>query len=324
MPGYIVKKNLLINLLFLSSMLYGSDIDVCLWRGADPENIIQRFEKRYIDGPVFIVKHNSQSLIINNVDLEDYVAGVIAKETSPDWSIEALKAQAVVSRTFALYTSEKNRAKGNPYDIENSIYDQVYGITNSEKILKAVEETKGEVLTYQGSIKEVFFHSTCGGMTSCTSDVWGGDYIHITSVPDRYCQQSPYYSWSKTFTADRIASILGLLSVEDIKVQETDRAGRVTLLQVSTKNGNIKILTGHNFRLQVNNQAKKILFDGSDVLPSTAFTVSKTGNNFYFKGKGYGHGVGMCQWGAKIMAQEGFNYTQILKYYFPLMEIEKR
>jgi len=324
MPAYTAKKNLLISVLLLSGTLYARDIDVCLWRGANPEIVIEKFQKKYIDGPVCAMKHNGQYVIVSNMDLEDYIAGVLAKEMDAQWPLEALKAQAVVSRTFTVYTSGVNRAKGNPYDIENSIYNQVYGTTNCEKILKAVQETEGKVLTYGGKVMEVFFHANCGGATSCTSDVWGGNYPHISSVTDRYCEQTPNYKWSKSFTAGQLEGILGLPSVKDVEIKETDAAGRVTLLQVITKNGNIKSLTGHRFRLQVNNMARKILFDSPDVLPSTAFIVSKTGNVFHFEGKGYGHGVGMCQWGARIMAQEGFEYREILKHYFPEMEIEKR
>ncbi len=325
MPVYTVKRKLLLISLFLfSSILSGKDIDVCLWRGANPESVIERLQKQYIDGPVYAVKHNEESAIINNIDLNDYIAGVLAKEMDSQWPLEALKAQAVVSRTFTLYTSDVNRSKGNPYDVENSIYNQVYSATSCDRIIRAVEETEGEVLTFDGKIMEVFFHSSCGGATSLTSDVWGGSYGHISSVPGCYCRKSPVSKWSKTFTAGQINSMLGLASVEDIRVRETDVAGRVTLLQILTKNGNIKSLTGHGFRLRVNSMSRKILFNSPDILPSTAFTVSKTGNNFRFEGTGYGHGVGLCQWGAKIMAQEGVKYTEILKHYFPMMKLEKR
>lgn len=323
MPAYITKKNLLISLFLLCGTLYGREMNVCLWRGSNPESVIKKFRDKYTDGHIYVAKSKGQSLIINSVDLEDYLAGVLAREMDPQWPLEALKAQAVVSRTFAVYTAEMNMAKGNPYDIENSIYNQVYGVTDCERILRAVRETGGEVLTYDGNVMQVFFHASCGGGTSCTADVWGGSYDHISSVACGYCKHTPYYRWTKKFTADRLSGILGLPSVGSVEVKETDGAGRVTLLNITTKNGNIKSLTGHRFRLQVNNMARKILFDSPDVLPSTAFTVSKTGNTFCFEGKGYGHGVGMCQWGARMMAQEEFGYRQILKYYFPEMEIDK-
>lgn len=329
MPAYIVKKNLLISFFLLCCTLYGREIRVCLWRGRNPESVISDFRNRYNNGQVYVREDSGQPVIINKVDIEDYLAGVLAKEMDSLWPLEALKAQAVVSRTFAIYTAGVNKANGKPYDIENSIYHQVYGTTNCEKIGGAVRGTAGEVLCYEGRVVQIFFHADCGGNTARTSDVWGDSYPHISSVVDPYCEGAPYCRWEKTFTSGQIAGILGLSSIElpsidKIEVEKTDGAGRVTLLKIFLKNGNIKNLTGHRFRMQVNNRAKKILFTSPDVLPSTAFTVSKTGNNFIFKGRGYGHGVGMCQWGARIMAQQGFDYRQILKHYFPEMEMEKR
>jgi stage II sporulation protein D len=180
------------------------------------------------------------------------------------------------------------------------------------------------MLTFDGMVMQVFFHASCGGATSRTSSVWGGSSLHISQVVDPYCEGTPYSRWERTFTTEQIAKILGLPPVERIEVEKNDGAGRAVRLIIFLKNGSIQRLPGHSFRMQVNGRARKILFTSPDVLPSTAFTVSKTGNVLTFSGRGYGHGVGMCQWGARVMAEKGFDYKQILKHYFPEMEIERR
>jgi len=268
------------------------------------------------------IKKYGGNLTINTLDIETYLSGVLSKEMDSLWPEEALKAQAVVSRTFAVYMANESRKKGLPYDIENSIFHQVYDSSSCERIEKAVRETEGEILTYKGDIVQVFFHASCGGKTAKTSDVWGGHYRHISSVEDPYCMDTPYYYWEKSFSQDKLSRIFGTSSIEKIVIEGRDDTGRITSLRLTGKDGKIIRLTGHRFRMMVN-QGKNISFDNPEIIPSTNFTVHKENNLFIFKGYGYGHGVGMCQWGARRMAENGFNYRQILKHYFPEMELSK-
>lgn len=291
-----IQKKVLISIILLTGVISCQEIRVC-------------------------VKKTKNGSIIETLDLERYVMGVLSKEMGPDWPEEALKAQAVVSRTFAVCMANENREKGIPYDIENSIFHQVYQGTDCEKIERAVKETEGEILTYNGSIVKVFFHSTCGGKTAKTSDVWGKDYPYISSVDDPYCHSSSYYSWSKKISGEEISRIFNI-PVENIDIIEKDESGRIKSLRLKGKDGKIIYLTGHRFRMMVN-EGKNVFFNSPDIIPSTNFYVRKEGNYFIFTGKGYGHGVGMCQWGARKMAEEGANYRQILKFYFPKMELAK-
>lgn len=312
---------MLISFFLLASAVYAGNISVCLWRGSSPDSVLNIYKNKY-PGRIRVVSYKGQSLIINTLDIEDYLAGVLAKEMDSLWPAEALKAQAVVSRTFALYTAKENKAKKLPYDIENSIFHQVYGTTGCERIIKAVKETEGEILTYQGNTSQVFFHASCGGATAKTSDVWGGNRSHIDSVSCIYCAESPYYAWEKTFSSYQLSRIFRRASpVDKITVEETDCSGRVKALKIFSKDGKMYNLTGHQFRMDVNKCASKVLFNCPDILPSTKFRVLQTGDRFVFQGEGYGHGVGMCQWGARIMAEKGDNYINILQYYFPSMEI---
>jgi stage II sporulation protein D len=324
MLHYTLKKSLLISFILFVSALFGENIDVCLWRGSNPESIIGKFRNKYKKGEIYTLKHNGQYLIINNVAIEDYLTGVLAREMDYLWPLEALKAQAVASRTLVIYTAALNETKKLPYDIENSIFYQVYGATNCKKIKEAVESTAGEILSYNGRIVQVFFHANCGGKTLLSSDVWGGVYPHISSVVDPYCKDTPYYRWEKVFPEDYLSKILGLSAIEKIEIERTEDSSRVDNLKFFLKNGTIKSFKGHEFRMKVNNKKSAIQFDTPDIIPSTNFNIRKTGSSFIFSGTGYGHGVGMCQWGARRMAETGFNYRQILKHYFPEMEIRQR
>jgi len=301
---------MLISILLFTGIAFSQDIRVC-------------------------VKKDGNNAIVETLDIEKYIMGVLSKEMGPLWPEEALKAQAVVSRTLAVYMINENRKNDCSYDIENSTSHQVYNETDCEKIENAVKETEGEILTYKGNIVQVFFHANCGGKTAKAEDVWGGYYPHISSVDDPYCSSSPYYSWEKSFSKDKLSRILkeasyqakfskifSILPIQGISIESRDDTGRVTILKLIGKNGKIVSLTGHEFRMMVN-QGRKVFFDSPDIIPSTKFNVKKDGDYFIFTGEGYGHGVGMCQWGARKMAEEGFNYREILKYYFPEMELSK-
>ncbi|MCX8082674.1 MAG: SpoIID/LytB domain-containing protein [bacterium] len=296
MHRYIQKK-VLISILLFTGMVFCQDIRVC-------------------------VKKYGNNLTINTLDIENYLVGVLSKEMDSLWPEEALKAQAVVSRTFAVYMINESRKKELPYDIENSIFHQVYDANCCEKIEKAVKDTEGEILTYNGNIVQVFFHATCGGHTAKTSDVWGGSYFHISSVEDPYCIESPYSLWKKSFSQEKLSKILGLPYIEKISIEKRDNTGRVISLRLAGKDGKIINLTGHRFRMMVNGN-KYVSFNNPEIIPSTNFNIKRENNFFIFEGRGYGHGVGMCQWGAKKMAENGWDYKQILKYYFPEMELSR-
>jgi len=326
MRKYIQKKSL-ISFLMLAYAAYAGDVSICLWRGRNPEKVLSKYRNTYF-GDVVVMNDKGESLIVNRIDIEDYLAGVLSKEMDSSWPVEALKAQAVVSRTFTVYTSNMNRAKNLCYDIENSIFHQVYSPSNCDKIIAAVRETRGEVLTCGGEVSQAFFHATCGGCTASPSDVWGGNsYENIVCVKDEYCENTPYCRWKKTFTTGQLSKMFSELKATDIidriTVEETDMSGRVKLLKISLKNGNIINLTGHKFRMEINESAPKVLFNRPDIIPSTNFKVLQTGGKFVFEGAGYGHGVGMCQWGARVMAERGYDYRQILKHYFPRMEVTR-
>lgn len=253
--------------------------------------------------------------VIEELQLEDYLCGVLPLEMGPKWPLEALKAQAVVARTYALYNRKKYYNQG--YDLSNDIRSQVYGGKKHEngRIVQAVKETEGEVLTYKGKIIEALYHANCGGKTS--PPIWGGKAIKpLGGTKCKYCGYSHNHRWSKEVSRDLLISFLksqghSVEKIKNIKPDYTNSAGRVLRLKFYTDNGNITVKTG-NLRKYIGYNTFKSHY---------ITTIVPKGKTFEFLGRGFGHGVGMCQDGSKSMAKAGENYREILKYYYPGVEI---
>jgi stage II sporulation protein D len=248
--------------------------------------------------------------VINELTLEDYTGAVVGEEMSSNWPIEALKAQAVIARTYAMY---KKKACVGEYDLCSTVNSQVFTGNAREKVgpALAARQTRGEVLTYDGTIIEAVYHSTCGGKTEDSSCVWDRPYPYLKSRDCRYCQGSPYYIWNRTFSAADIEKALGSCGyrvdgIKSIKVADRSASMRVKQVRVIAVSGAVT-MKGTDFRRAL----------GYSSLPSTCFEVRRDGTNFVFVGKGSGHGVGLCQFGAKVMAEQGIGYREILAYYYP-------
>ena len=254
--------------------------------------------------------------VVNTVALEDYVKGVMYHEVSHYWPMESLKAQAVAARTYALYQMKMNQSK--EYDVTNDIYSQVYGGRSSEKYRTsiAVERTEGLVMTYRGNILPAYFHATCGGATEDAKELWKQDLPPLKGVRCDFCKNSPHYSWKKNF---RLTDIQGKLNqkgyaiglIKDIAVMERDQSERIRTLKVTTRDDKKIIISGKDFRDII----------GPNLIRSNNYAIEMKGYYVDLIGKGWGHGVGMCQWGAAEMSHEDYAYDQILKYYYPGVEI---
>lgn len=317
-----IKRGIACVFFLLPLFSYSSDINVCLWKGKNPKTVMSEFQNKH-RGDLKAVKQNGQYFIINKIDMEEYLVGVLAKEMDSLWPMEALKAQAVLSRTFALNKIAENKNRKQPYDIENSIYHQVYGSTDCVKIEEAVYSTKGEVLSHNKKLAQVFFHANCGGRTAAPHEVWGGSYPLLTSTEDPYCENTPYYSWEKTFTKSMLSKLLNLPPVEKLTVADRHMSGRVKNLKFLFKDGNIRLLPAHKFRMEINSKASKVFFSKPHIIPSTNFAIIQKRDSIIFKGTGYGHGVGMCQWGARQMAEKGGkSYREIFHFYFANLVLE--
>lgn len=250
-------------------------------------------------------------LVVNELPLEDYLIGLINCEISSQWPMEAIKAQAVVARSYAVY--QKEMRKNAMYDLESTVMDQVYEGCEIEdsRAGRGVKETAGEVLTYKGNVIQAFYHSNCGGHTESSENVWGFSLPYMQGVDCSYCLATPSAKWEQTIPLNKIESLLkgngyqvaGLL---EIRTGKKNRSGRVTDLILIFAKGHLTI-SAVNFR--------KII--GYTVIKSTNFEARIAGDDAVFTGIGYGHGVGLCQWGAKQRAGDGFDYREILSYYYP-------
>ncbi len=258
---------------------------------------------------------NGDILAINELSLEDYLPGVMGSEMSSQWPPEALKAQAVAARTYAVF-QKRNRA-GALFDVDSGVNDQVYGGLKKEdpNARQAVRETEGELLTYGGAPIFAVYHSTCGGRTETTEPLWPGDFPYLKSRECNFCLDSPHFFWSYRMDGGELAKVLGngfSRKIKEVEIMERTPSGRVALVFIRDE-VQARIIPGKDFR--------RLL--GYDALRSTNFTVHKFGDSFLFSGMGWGHAVGLCQWGAKGMAEAGMDYREILSYYYPGAEVRK-
>lgn len=306
----------------------------------------------------------SDMTVINVVDMEEYLYSVIGREMSPSWNIEALKAQAVCARTYAV--ENLNTYKDYGFDLCTTQRTQVYpGMeSETESTIQAVEETRGKTVLYDGKPAEVFYYSCSGGQTASSKDVWMADLPYLKSKEDPYENENEatYANWSVTLTTKEIkqkvrnsgAEIGEILSIE---ITGEGDGGIVTELTITGTEGE-KVLKKEATRtfLGLRSQdfdiegAAAVLYDidGNRVDKSrTVLTAdgeeeididnicfltadgsisypkkNEGGETYTFNGHGWGHKVGMSQWGAKAMADQGFSYIDILQFYFTGVDIQ--
>lgn len=255
---------------------------------------------------------------IKEMEMEDYLVGVVAGEIHNDWPIEAIKAQAILARSYTLFYLKNYKSKYAGADISNDVTEaQAYNLANvNETIKKAVADTKGIVVTNNDEPIETWFHSNSGGKT--TTARYGLNYLgeenytKITTSPEN-ATNSQNYEWNYTFKKSEILSALremgvSVTSINSFVIGEKDESGRAMTFKV----GGAEI-SANTFRIKI----------GSTKLKSTLINnIVVSSNTIYFAGRGYGHGVGLSQWGAKVLAEEGKTAEQIINYYFDNVSIQ--
>jgi len=256
-------------------------------------------------------KKNGRFLVVNELDIEEYLKGVISAEVPSHWQFEALKAQAVASRSYALY--QKRESGNRPYHMLASEMSQVYNGSSPERknAVRAVQETNGLVLMYRGQIIPAFYHSSCGGHTENAAELWGIDEPYLRGV-DCECQRiSPYGLWEKRVEMSKLLTALKRLgyrlqSITGLNIGDITPAGRVKTIAVRSANHSF-LVPGESLRGAL----------GNTVIPSVFFELEITGYEIIFSGRGRGHGVGLCQWGAQEMALQDQDFRSILSHYYP-------
>jgi stage II sporulation protein D len=258
--------------------------------------------------------------VINDVDLEEYVMGVVAGEISPNSPAEALKAQAIAARTYAVYRQQIASRTGAAYDLENTSLFQNYQGSHhvNGNVKKAVLETEAEILTYKNKPILALFHSNCGGRTSRAAGVWNEDFPYLQSVSCDFSNKGPHWKWKAEVSSARLGAALqkegiGPEDIQELKPLDRDESDRILRLSVRTRSGKTDALKGSKFRMLL----------GADLIRSTRFEVKREGEKFFFSGRGWGHGVGLCQEGAGGMALKGYRAFEILRHFYRGVLLEK-
>jgi len=261
-----------------------------------------------------VVNSESKVNLINELNVDSYLKGVLPREVITTWPEEALKAQAVASRTYLVSHLGKHKKDG--FDLCSKVHCQVYGGMSKEhpKTSQAVDETRGEIRTYNGKAVNAFFHANCGGSTEKVQAVWGSS--NQPYLPARKCgygKGAPWYEWSRTIDNTEILSSLKKgtevkgTKLKRIKVKKKSQSSRAEVITIQTNKGTY-FITGNAFRMALH----------PEKIRSTLWTkLVRLRNGYRFEGQGWGHGVGMCQWGAKGQSDLNRKYQTILNFYYP-------
>lgn len=358
------KKNNVILLFDVSQNIFLQGIPE---NGQPPLTNVENY--RYRDYITFN-RVDESLIVINYVSVEHYLYGVVPREMSANWPLEALKAQAVAARNYVIVNKNKHHSQG--YDLCDTQDCQVYGGFNWEnnKTNKAVDETKSKLIKYNGSPITAFYHSSSGGHTENSENIWSFEIPYIRGVEDEFSLGSPYDSWQLVLTRDEVeeklkSSGIDIGDIISIKPVSYSKYGRVLELLVEGTKGNyilekekprgifgygnlkstwfdvnsdadVYVMTGNDLEpkkvsltnatvisgkgIQITSRSKNSrmeLFNGYDIS-----TISVIPSLYIFEGKGWGHGLGMSQWGAKRMAELGYSYEQILEHYYTGTKVE--
>ncbi len=271
--------------------------------------------RKRFPGKLNIFVLDSEILVVNVLGIEKYLTSVVGSEMPTKWPIEALKAQAIASRTYAL------KQKGNNlFDIDSTQKNQVYNGLESRtyKTIRAVKNTRSLVLTYKNKLINALFHSSSGGMTENSQDVWKNKYPYLSSVKD-FDKNNPKFRWQKKISSNELINLFpkigGLKNIEIIDITNTGRVKNVKLIGDYGSDQ----MSGVALRKRLGLKSNFVRFK---------FFEEELNNNSPLKkglivfGQGAGHGVGMSQWGAKYLASRGQKAERILKYFYRGVQIK--
>lgn len=318
-------------------------------------------------GSLRLIRIGEELVVINVISIEEYLAGVVPREMPTSWPQEALRAQAVVARTYAYANMGRYAAYG--YDLTNDTRSQVYGGMDAERAAstEAVVTTRGQVLMYQGKPAQTYFSASNGGKVSSPTEVWGGSYPYLRSMDDPYdADASIYMGWTQTLTEEDLKPYLPAgASLLDVRITERGPSGRATRLELVTDRGTV-VFTNDSIRIPLSSRSTLIdvavqRYGGESGLTAVGSggkvvqvqpnpTILGAGNTFaeasagvtimgalrrmvsavfekpeikvVVTGNGWGHGVGLSQYGARGRAEAGHTYQEILEFYFPGTTLE--
>lgn len=258
-----------------------------------------------VQGDVVVLRGKSLLVVVNVLPLEAYLQGVLGSEMPKSFPLEALKAQAIAARTYAL--NKKLEQYGQPFHLGSSVISQVYrGLAVEDpRTRQAIDETRGLVLTWQLQPIEAYFHASCGGHTESGLDALGRDLPYLKSVSCP-CAKLPSSHWTLKVNAKELAKQFGPKGA-GLSVQGRSPTGRVRRVQVGPRS-----IDAVSFRERL----------GYMRLKSLDFEVSETKDAWTLTGHGFGHGAGLCQWGSRMLAEQGRGFREILEHYYPGTELQ--
>ncbi len=261
--------------------------------------------------------------LVNLVPMDSYISSLLAKEMNAEWPIEALKAQAVVARSYAL-ARMKPGSDGELWHLESSEKNQVSGnfYDTTARTDTAARETEGEVLTDNiGRPVEGFFHSKCGGNTLRPEQVWSGSVDGYRNVECPFCHKYGKKSWDETLSKDYFAKLLSKAVTRYQSTPVSLKAQELTFVHDIPTSSEIRFYQGNKLHKVKKSWLRNLA--GRDQFPSHNFRVLESAHGMRVEGRGYGHGVGLCQLGALELAKRGYGYRAILQHYFPSMNIKR-
>lgn len=263
-------------------------------------------------GTFIVLRHSKKLLLVNSVDIDDYLVSVIRSEGWPGWPLEVNKVQAITSRTYLVSKVLESTKAKRPYHIVNTIKHQTYkGHHKYVRLKQAIDETRDIFIAYDGKPIVAMFDACCGGVIPAKSEEI--DFKKFPYLARKksctYCKKCWIYRWNKEFTRTQLAETLqkvipDIRVLKDIKVIEKDEAGLVHRVLVTTARGKYYV-------------SGKKMYSLFSAIKSFSYLIKRKGKNFTIVGRGYGHHVGLCQWGAWKMVQDHWNYEKILQFYYP-------
>lgn len=264
-------------------------------------------------GCVYFIQNDNAVYVINKVPLEEYVESVLKTEGWPHWPVEEYKVFAVTSRSFVLYHALAARKKGRIYDVTNTNSHQTYsGVHSNEVIKQAVRETQGLFLGYHGQPADTMYDACCGSIIPAYIE--GRNFTGAPYLARKYtctfCKEFKVFSWERSASLAKVTQALkklipALKSVTNMRVVHRDKAGIAQRVMISD-HGKKYYVDGHKLYSTLSTEIK-----------SFAYKCHRHGESIVFSGVGFGHHMGLCQWGAHKLARDGWNFRKILKFYYP-------
>jgi stage II sporulation protein D len=276
-----------------------------------------KIDKSKYRGKLILVPQNEDRFsVLEEIGIEEYLPGVIEAEMPTMWRDDAIQAQVIAARTFAIF--QKKNKNNAPYHINklDLAYNGSYNYKPKTK--EIVDKSRGTVMVYNWELFPGYFHSTCGGHTEDINTVFNLRSIPpLSGVDCGYCNKSKYYNWKANLKKDEIERKLNnakfkVKKITRIVTEKTGPGGHSSTIKIEHSEGT-KRVNANEFRLIV----------GPNNLRSTAFKVKNNGISLTFDGSGWGHGVGLCQYGTQGMANSGFKWYDILKHYYPEIDLVK-